>query len=393
MTMQALERRLTRPAVIDHAESLDATASSVGVDARRVSTADWDLFAAGCAGISQEQLHAFARNRWPVAELEPIVFSDSTGIIGGALMSIARLPLGAGKLAFCRMGPVLQSETDSRATVRYRAMLQAIVEEYADRRGMMVSVSSPTLPGGAARCAAAQRALGFRPRPSFTYPDRYFVNLALADESQLKSLDQKWRYNLRKSFSKGLTFEAATSDRLDDFHVLYKAMSDRKRFPDDSPYDSVRSFIHDCPAGCEPRLFLVHQDARLVAGAIIFTLGHTAVYLYGATSSAALPLRAGYLMHWEIIRWLRANTSARWYDLGGTDGFQGLHQFKKGLVGQAGLIAPTPPVMTYAGNFRARLVGALAYAAHDRLYLVRQRVRCWRNGLAIPDQPVPERRR
>ena len=54
----------------------------------------------------------------------------------------------------------------------------------------------------------------------------------------------------------------------------------------------------------------------------VFKAGDTAVYLFGATNDAALPLRAGYFMHWRIIGWLRESTNARWYDLGGTDGQQ-----------------------------------------------------------------------
>ena len=63
-------------------------------------------------------------------------------------------------------------------------------------------------------------------------------------------------------------------------------------------------------------------------------------------------------MHWHIIRWLRDNTRATWYDLGGTDGFQGLHQFKKGMVGDAGVITPVPPVANYAAYRLPFLIGS-----------------------------------
>ena len=48
----------------------------------------------------------------------------------------------------------------------------------------------------------------------------------------------------------------------------------------------------------------------------------------------------------------------RWYDLGGTDGFQGLHQFKKGMVGDAGVITPVPPVANYAAYRLPFLIGS-----------------------------------
>jgi hypothetical protein len=123
----------------------------------------------------------------------------------------------------------------------------------------------------------------------------------------------------------------------------------------------------------------VRHAGDVVAGALIFKAGDRAVYLYGATNDQALPLRAGYFLHWHVIRWLRDNTSATWYDLGGTDGFQGLHQFKKGMVGDRGVIVPVPPVANYAGRALPMLIGSTAFAARDALHAVRRTIAGWRN--------------
>lgn len=347
----------------------------------------WDRYATGCEGVSQEQLVAFARGRWPTARLEPVQMFEHDEAVGGALMMIVGLPFGVGQVAVCKNGPVLQTETDAGAPSRHRRMLEALVSEYAGRRGMMMSLSSRAIPADMNYAERDQLELGFSPRTTFEYPDRYFVDLQLDDEAQLASFDQKWRYNLRKSLKAGLEFEVGTPARLDEFDALYQAMSERKRFPDYSAYTSIRSFFSKSVEGGEPQLFFVRRQGELIAGAIIFTCGNTASYLYGATSEQALPLRAGYLMHWEVIRWLRDNTAARWYDLGGTDGFNGLHQFKKGLVGTQGFIAPTPPVMTYASRMPARLIGSLAMSAHSGVQKVRHQIRRTRHGLARPDQP------
>jgi hypothetical protein len=347
----------------------------------------WDRYATGCEGVSQEQLVAFAHGRWPTARLEPVRMFEHGEAVGGALMMVVGLPLGVGQVAVCKNGPVLQSETDAGAPARHRRMLQALVAEYAGRRGMMMSLSSRAMPADTNYAERDQLELGFSPRTTFLYPDRYFVDLRLDDEAQLASFDQKWRYNLRKSLKAGLQFEVGAPSRLDEFDALYQAMSERKRFPDYSAYTSIRSFFAQSVEGAEPQLFFVRREGELIAGAIIFTCGNTASYLYGATNEQALPLRAGYLMHWEVIRWLRDNTAARWYDLGGTDGFAGLHQFKKGLVGTAGFIVPTPPVMTYASRLPARLIGSLALSAHSGVQKVRHQIRRTRHGLARPDQP------
>src|SRR5690606_26916095 len=78
-----------------------------------------------------------------------------------------------------------------------------------------------------------------------------------------------------------------------------------------------------------------------------------------------------YFLHWHIIRWLRDNTRAQWYDLGGTDGSHGLHQFKSGMVGDAGYIHPLPPITNYAARMSARLAGEAAYGARGALNRVR----------------------
>ena len=131
----------------------------------------------------------------------------------------------------------------------------------------------------------------------------------------------------------------------------------------------------------------MRREGRAIAGAIIFKGGDRAVYLYGATLDEALPLRAGYFLHWHLIRWLRDNSSARWYDLGGTDGFLGLHQFKKGMVGSAGRITPVPRVMNYADRPLAYLTGSGALWAREGLHEVLRRLNRLRKDRAQPTMP------
>jgi hypothetical protein len=119
----------------------------------------------------------------------------------------------------------------------------------------------------------------------------------------------------------------------------------------------------------------VRHEGEVIAGAIIFSAGERAVYLYGATQDRALPLRAGYFLHWHIIRWLRDNTPAAWYDLGGTDGFQGLHQFKKGMVGEQGLITAVPPTANFAAYRLPFLLGEAAFAARDTVQRLKAKLR------------------
>ncbi len=183
-----------------------------------------------------------------------------------------------------------------------------------------------------------------------------------------------------------MSFEHAPASRLPEFAALYEKMLDRKRFSDHSAYDTVPALMKMTNDVLRPELFFVRHDNEVIAGAIIFKAGDRAVYLYGATNDRALPLRAGYFMHWHIIRWLRDNTPAHWYDLGGTDGFHGLHQFKKGMVGDKGVIQPVPPVANYASHWWPRLAGNAAFLARDGAHWLKREIDRLRADKAKPDQ-------
>lgn len=332
---------------------------------RIVSGAEWDSSIAGFEGVVLEQVHAFACGRWRKVRHEPVLFFEGDEPVGGALVMVQSMPLNLSALAICKWGPILKNNARPDRSAIYAEIVDALVAEYADRRGMMISVMPRAAVGPDNSELSHLLSRGFRRGWELPYPARYIVDLRLEDAEQRASFHQKWRYHLKKAEKAGLTFERAAPQQLQEFDLLYRAMTERKRFPDYSAYETLPDLMKAQPAELQPELFFVRHEGEIVAGAIIFKAGDTAVYLYGATNHRALPLRAGYFLHWHIIRWLRDNTPARWYDLGGTDGFHGLHQFKKGMVGEAGVISTVPPVADFASRPTALVIGSIAYFARD----------------------------
>lgn len=355
------------------------------LESRKISGDAWDAIIAGFDDVCQEQLYAFAKGRWPSVVHEPVLFLLDGQVVGGALVMIQPLPLRLGNIAVSKWGPMLASAGRADAPQIRAEMIEALIADYADRRGYMLSV----LPRADLNPVNAEYqslvARGFKRGSVLLFPNRYIVALRLSDDEQRKSFHQTWRRHLNKSEKAGLRFEHAGPERFGEFAMLYQAMTDRKQFPDYSAFDSVSSLLSlDEPL--RPELFFVSHAGAVVAGALIFKAGDRAVYLYGASNEKALPLQAGYFMHWHIIRWLRDNTRASWYDLGGTDGFQGLHQFKSGMVGDAGVIRPVPPVANYASRKFAYLAGSGAFAARDAVHGLRRTVTGLLNPKARPTQ-------
>ncbi len=357
--------------------------------ARRVEGAYWDEVVSGFDGVCQEQLHGFAAIRWPGVRLEPMLFERNGRIVGGALIMVQPLPLKLGHIALAKWAPMLADAKASDAQAVHAGMIDGLVAEYADKRGMMLSILPHASTAEVNSDYLALRAKGFRRGFALAYPHRYLVNLRLSDEAQRKSFHQTWRRQLNKAEKSGLIFEHGGVERLVEFKTLYDAMSDRKQFPDYSAYDTL-DVLMAMDEPLRPELFFVRHEGEIVAGALIFKAGDRAVYLYGATNDRALPLRAGYFMHWHIIRWLCDHTRASWYDLGGTDGFLGLHQFKKGMVGDAGLVHPVPPVVNYASRPQAFWIGSFAFMAREAVNLIKHKINAFRPGRAKPDQPRPE---
>jgi len=365
---------------------VEANISSAMMEIHKVDGPDWDVHMSGFDGAAQEQMYAFTKGRWPNVKCEPNLFYLRGRLVGGAMVMIQPLPLGIGKIAVVKWGPMLADNSRADAQKIFAKIVEMLIREYADARKMMISILPKATPSPDNLPLQHLKQRGFKSGAQLGFPDRYIVNLRLDDEELRKSFAQKWRYHLNRSMKNDLVFERATSERFDEFDRLYQTMNERKNFADHSAYNTIVDLMELEDEALRPELFFVRHEQEIVAGGIIYKTGDTAVYLYGATNGAALPLRAGYFLHWEIIRWLRDNTSALWYDLGGTDGFQGLHQFKKGMVGTKGHIEPVPPVMNYASDFKAQITGNLAFFARDRLQQVRAGIEKIRVDLATPDQ-------
>ena len=346
----------------------------------------WDAAIAHFDDVCQEQLMVFAAARWPGVVQEPVLFMEGNEVVGGCLVMVQPLPLKLGSIAVAKWAPMLARSNRPDALLVYSRMIDLLVAEYAERRGMMLSVLPRAALGPRNDQYEHLTGRGFKVGAKLLFPDRYIVNLRLSDEEQRKSFHQKWRYHLGKAEKAALSFERADPSRRPEFDTLYHQMVDRKKFPDHSAYDTVPALMDIADPALRPELFFVRHKGQVVAGAIIFKAGDRAVYLYGATSAHALELRAGYFLHWHIIRWLRDNTPARWYDLGGTDGFQGLHQFKKGMVGERGIIAPVPPVANYAAHLWPRLIGEAAFAGRELAHRLARHLDRLRPDRANPDQ-------
>ncbi len=361
--------------------SRPVAAPRTAAQVRVVDPEQFDEIAARFADVNQEQTACYVRARWGAHRLETVTIERNGTTIAAAAIILIRLPMIERGVAVVKWGPLWRKAGAPADVGVLDASLAALTHEYVERRGFYLTVMPHADPGWSEPTACALETLGYEAGGSLTSPARYLVNMALEPEDLRKSLGQKWRYNLKKAEKNDFDIEVVDpADGYGRFMALYDQMLDRKRFKDTSSVHTLPDLMAAGEAAFRPMIVMVRHDGRDTAGAVIDTSGERAVYLYGATDDRALPLKAGYVLHWWIAERLCADPSVLWYDLGGADADHGLHQFKKGFVGKDGVIETTPPIYHRCGSTMSCLIGKAVYglrglkaAAGNLVYLVAKR--------------------
>jgi hypothetical protein len=114
------------------------------------------------------------------------------------------------------------------------------------------------------------------------------------------------------------------------------------------------------------RMFVACHRGEPVAVSAIGGAGDTLHALYSATSDGALPLRAGYALRWWSLGRLRDH-GARWLDLGGDEGDEGLRHYKGGCVGKRGRIVCLPGEFDWCDRTVSLLAARTITVARDAL--------------------------
>ena len=153
-------------------------------------------------------------------------------------------------------------------------------------------------------------------------------------------MHSKHRNAIRKGEKEGLKFYKILDRRqINDYVLLLEETNKRSAFKPPSASHYIDIYDELLANGLCDWYFIKDQQKRPISGAIVTKIGGHAVYLYGA-SLRNIPQGAGNLLHWEIIRDLKAQGLIS-YDLGGVNlhAPQGskpylIHRFKKRFGGK-----------------------------------------------------------
>jgi len=168
---------------------------------------------------------------------------------------------------------------------------------------------------------------------------RHVMRLSLEQplDAILAGFSPKTRYNANLALRRGVTTRHATTrEPLPSFYRLLQETARRDGF-------GIRSYqyyqdLWDCLVERGfARLFLAEYRGEMLAGAILFHLGTTAWYVYGASSHRHREVMPNHALQWAMIRWA-SGQGCTVYDFRGVSGdldptgrLYGLYRFKRGF--------------------------------------------------------------
>lgn len=163
-----------------------------------------------------------------------------------------------------------------------------------------------------------------------------------SEEQILSRMKPKTRYNIRLAERRGVRVFEASAEMLPIFYDLYCQTADRNGFPacEYKYFSALFSAVTCKPDKSEVHFLLATLNGDMLAGAILAISGHTAVYLFGASSNQNRSMMGPYAVQWESIRIARTKQCTT-YDMGAvppsndTDHpFYGMYRFKVGFGGK-----------------------------------------------------------
>jgi len=326
---------------------------------------DWNTFVARhpCGHLLQTASWATLKTRFGW-ENQLVTLYDGEGLTAGAQVLYRYLPGRLLGIAYAPKGPLVDWENPDQA----RAILKRITAEARKRRAIFLRIEPDLMEGGCYRSttdytdergkksvesaqsvAGLLAGAGFRPSSNAIPPRRtLLVDISGSEDEILGRMKQKTRYNIRLAGRKGVVVREGGRKDLPIFNQLMAATAERNEFGVHSPEYYEAAYDLFAPGG-ELGLLITEFEGRPLAALMVFCLGRTAWYFYGASNNEERNRMPTYLLQWEAMRWAR-NQGCVQYDLWGvpdedeetleaefsgrSDGLWGVYRFKRGFGGR-----------------------------------------------------------
>ncbi|MFN8486463.1 MAG: peptidoglycan bridge formation glycyltransferase FemA/FemB family protein [Caldilineaceae bacterium] len=212
-------------------------------------------------------------------------------------------------LAYAPKGPLTNWQDRSQTNA-----LLAEINAECKRHGAALLKIEPDLPDTPVN-RALLASYGFRPsQQTVQPPSTLLLDINGAESAILDRMKSKWRYNIRLADRKGISVREAGRGDLPAFNALMATTGQRDGFAVHSADYYTRAFDLFTP---KYAAFLFAEfEQQPLAALVVFALGKTAWYLWGASSDRERNRMPNHALQWAAMRWARAR-GATLYDFWG----------------------------------------------------------------------------
>lgn len=293
---------------------------------------------------------------------------DASGKLCAAMMIlIGRAPVINATYFYSPRGPIIDDPHSPAMTV-----LLNFVKAQAHKRHAFVLTIEPGARDGDEAWLSALHHYGFRTTPFAKHIRHEWVLDISADEQTiLKNMKEKWRYNIRLAARKGITIRrGCVQDDLDTFYRLYTTTSERDQFfihPKEFYGKVLRQFEPEDRAA----MFIAEYEGKPIASTIVLWMGAWSWYMYGASANEHRERMPNHLLQWTGIQWAKSH-GCSYYNFRGIPDileegqeFWGIYMFKRGFGG-----FPMRSIETHELAYNP-----LVYAAYRKLLQIKR----WRD--------------
>jgi hypothetical protein len=305
----------------------------------RVSESEWNALLEGFVDASVYHTWAYGAVCWGEKQLSHLVLRRGGAPVALAQLRIVRVPVIGSGIAYVRWGPVCTPERLTWEPGVWRAAIDALVQEYVVRRGLVLRIVPNAFlqnsVSGATRDICSE--LGLAEEVSVRPYHTIRVDLRPSVEALRRQLSSRWRRQLNIAERNHLEIVGGhTDDLYEQFLRLYGEMMARKQFDTSVDVNDFRRIQQRLPQSQKMMILICLAGGTPVAGLVVATVGHTAIYLLAATGDTGLDARGSYLLQWHAIQRLK-ELGREWYDLGGINEKvnPGVFTFKSGMGGEA----------------------------------------------------------
>lgn len=303
-----------------------------------VDKSEWERIIDSFDDANIYQTWSYEAVRSGEGNLSHLLVKKEGELVAAAQVRLAKVPFSSMRVAYLRWGPMWRRLGRSCDVHHFAEALRALRNEYVVRRGHVLRILPVLFDDEVQTFHPLFVQAGFGHPMLNVTQCTLIIDLRDPVEELRKGLHEKWRYNLKSAEKKGLRIEEGSEDSLfQAFLDTYRQTHERKKFLETSDVTQYRRIQEGLPPQQRMRILVAYFKDVPAAGVICSCLGKQGVFLYGGTSTAALDLRASYLLQWRALNWIKEQ-GATSYNIGGINRSRnpGTYQFKTGLCGKNG---------------------------------------------------------